>query len=303
MKQLAIISGKGGTGKTSLIASFVSLAGTSVISDCDVDAADLHILLNPGITKDEDFYALEIAKIDENLCTRCRLCEQHCRFDAIADFHVDPMKCEGCGVCQFICPENAVFTYFKTVGKVFTSETKYGEFIHGRLNPGSTNSGKMVTRIREMAQEKAKENNIDLILIDGSPGIGCPVIASITGVDMVLIISEPTLSGIHDLKRVIALTEHFKVKSSIIINKFDINEVNCRFIEDLCDQHGIPLLGKIPFDTVFTESMIAGVPLVEYAQNDISDIVTTIWHKVCEKKALQKQANAAAHTFVQGEAT
>ena len=300
MKQLAIISGKGGTGKTSLIASFVSLAGPCATCDCDVDAADLHILLNPRIKIEEDFNALELAEIDKDLCTRCGLCEQNCRFHAIKDFHVDPMKCEGCGVCQFICPENAVSTHPKTVGKIFTSETKYGEFFHGRLNPGSTNSGKMVTSIREMARKQAEVNNRDLILIDGSPGIGCPVIASITGVDMIVVVSEPTLSGIHDLKRVISLSEYFEIKISIIINKFDINEDNSRIIERLCNQQGILLLGKIPFDTVFTESMIAGVPLVEYIQNDVSNIVINIWYKVCEEIERKSQPDITADMLAQG---
>ena len=260
----------------------------------------MHILLSPRIVYEERFYALEVAEINESLCTRCKLCEQHCRFQASAHCQVDPGKCEGCGVCSFVCPETAISTYPKSVGKIINSETRYGEFIHGRLEPGSTNSGKMVTRIRELAYKKAEEKQTDLILIDGSPGIGCPVIASITGVDMVLVVAEPTLSGIHDLKRVIGLTEQLRVRCSVIINKFDINESNCGTIEDICSQHDLPLLGKIPFSTLFTDSMVAGLPLVEYADGNISVVVGNIWEKVRKAADVRRQANTPTNTIIQG---
>ena len=282
VKEIVVISGKGGTGKTSLIASFISLAGNCVISDCDVDAADLHILLHPDIKKEEEFYALEIADIDEQVCDKCGQCVENCRFNAITDYRVDPKKCEGCAVCQIVCLPNAISMHPKSVGKIYTSETRYGKFIHGKLEPGSSNSGRMVAKLREMAKREAEKSHTNLILIDGSPGIGCPVISSITGTDMVLAVAEPTLSGIHDLKRVLALTEHFKTNCSIIINKCDINEVNCEFIENLCKQHNMPLLGKIPYSISFTKSIIAGKPLVEYAGNGVSGKVEEIWEKARE---------------------
>ena len=282
MKQVVVISGKGGTGKTSLIASFISLAEDCVICDCDVDAADLHILLDPEITNEEDFRSLEVAEIDDDLCNRCGLCEDHCRFRAITECRVDPMKCEGCGVCRLVCPLNAVTMHPKSVGKIFTSRTRYGAFIHGRLNPGSANSGKMVTRIRQMAEQEAEKRHGDLILIDGSPGIGCPVISSITGSDMVLVVTEPTLSGIHDLERVITLIEHFRIDCAVIVNKYDINVSNVETIENRCSRHDIPVIGKIPYSTIFTKSLVAGKPLVEYTRNGASRFIKHVWRQTCE---------------------
>ena len=282
MKQVVVLSGKGGTGKTLLIASFISLTRDCVICDCDVDAADLHLLLDPEIIKEEDFCTLEQAEIDRKVCIQCGLCEEHCRFLAIKDCRVDPMKCEGCGVCQLVCPLNAVTTHPKSVGKVFTSRTRYGAFIHGRLNPGSSNSGKMVTRIRQIAEREAEKQQADIILIDGSPGIGCPVISSVTGSDMVLVVTEPTLSGIHDMERVIALTEHFGIECSVIVNKYDINESNVEKIENFCSEHCVPITGKIPYNRIFTEAIIVAKPLVEFTQNGVSRYVEHAWRRSCE---------------------
>lgn len=280
MKQLVIISGKGGTGKTSITASFVSLSPNIVACDCDVDAADLHLLLNPKIQKKEDFQGSKVAIIDPDKCTECGVCEKHCRFDAIINCRVLPDKCEGCAVCQAVCPEDAINFLERVVGEVFTSNTRYGPFFHGRLFPGAANSGKMVTQIRKLAFDAANKEKAELIIIDGSPGIGCPVIASLAGTDMALIITEPTISGIHDLKRIMDVAVHFNIPYSVLVNKHDINKEHTKAIETLCKERNIPIIGRIPFDPVITKSMVAGKPVVEYTHNGVSDIIKEAWQNI-----------------------
>ena len=283
VSEIAIVSGKGGTGKTTIAAAFVTIAGNIVMADCDVDAPDLHILLNPNVEETQEFISSKVASIDKEICTECGLCEQSCRFDAITIPEIDPVACEGCGVCEFICPEGAISMQDKVSGHMFRSNTKYGSMSHAKLLPGEGNSGKLVTSVREQGKELAKIANQEIILIDGSPGIGCPVIATVAGLKMGIVVTEPTLSGIHDMKRVLELIKRFNVKSAVIINKFDINEENTADIERYCQENEIEILGRIPFDRVMTDSMVQGKTVPEYApEHRITEILREMWKRTRE---------------------
>ena len=226
MKQIVILSGKGGTGKTTVAASFAALSKNAVFADCDVDASNLHLLLNPEIIETIDFKGLELATIDSEKCIRCELCVENCRFDAIKDFSIDPVHCEGCGVCEFVCPNDAIIMVERVCGHAYISNTRFGPMSHARLDPGMENSGKLVSLVRRNAKRLAENGGQDLILVDGPPGIGCPAIASLAEIDYGLLVIEPTLSGIHDLKRALLLLEHFSVEPLVCINKYDLNENN-----------------------------------------------------------------------------
>ena len=225
MKQIVVISGKGGTGKTVLTASFASLAGNKVMVDCDVDAADLHLLLKPEIKERYEFRSGVTARIDKDICQECGECLSVCRFEAISeDYIVDPVSCEGCSVCSHVCPAGAVIMEENIAGEWYISETKYGPLVHAKLGIAEENSGKLVAKVREVAKEIAERDKRDFVIIDGPPGIGCPVIAALTGVDLAVIVTEPTLSGIHDMERVVQVAKHFGVPTKVCINKYDINE-------------------------------------------------------------------------------
>ncbi|MGD8534685.1 MAG: ATP-binding protein [Candidatus Aminicenantes bacterium] len=285
MKQLVIISGKGGTGKTIISSSFASLARSKVMVDCDVDAANLYLLLHPEIQESHEFSGGMKARIDQNSCSRCGECLHACRFSAIhekkdGEIFIDPISCEGCGVCYHICPVEAVEMEKSISGEWFVSHTQYGPFVHARLGIGEENSGKLVTEIRKKARELAEKNKLDLVIIDGPPGIGCPVIASLSGADMALIVTEPTLAGIHDMERVAQTAHHFKISTACCINKCDINPENSSIIEDWCQKNSIPLLGKIPFDEDVTHSMVNLIPLPEYSNNAASKEIKSIWHNI-----------------------
>ncbi len=276
-----MISGKGGTGKTTLTASFAVLAENAVITDCDVDASDLHLLLNPQIIRTYEFKGPKLAAIDEAKCTRCGRCVEACKFDAIDGFVVDPVLCEGCKVCVLVCPEGAVSFNERVSGHAFVSETGYGPMSHARLNPGEENSGKLVSLVRENAKRLAGERGCDLILNDGSPGIGCPVIASIANIDAGLIVVEPTLSGIHDLERALSLLNHFQIPALVCVNKCDINTENTEGILEFCAQNGVELVGTIPFDPAVTEAMVAGKPVVEYYPTSVvAEEIAKMWGRV-----------------------
>lgn len=233
MKQIVIISGKGGTGKTVLSGSFAALAKNKVIVDCDVDAADLHLLLHPKVKETYEFRSGYSPVIDSTICTRCGKCRELCRFDALLeDFTVDKIACEGCGLCSHICPENAVSMRENLSGEWYISETRFGPLVHAQLGITEENSGKLVSCLRKKAKEIAEERQSNLIIIDGTPGIGCPVIASISGVDLALVITEPSISGLHDAQRVIQVATHFRVPVKIVINKYDLNLELTREIED-----------------------------------------------------------------------
>ncbi len=283
VSEIAIVSGKGGTGKTTIAAAFVTIAGSIIMADCDVDAPDLHILLSPEIQEAQEFISSKVASIDKELCTECGLCEQSCRFGAITVPEIDPIGCEGCGVCDFVCSEGAISMQDKVSGHMFRSDTKYGAMSHAKLLPGEGNSGKLVTSVREQGKELAKMANQEIILIDGSPGIGCPVIATVAGLRMGIVVTEPTLSGIHDMKRVLELMKRFNVRSAVIINKFDINEENTKDIERYCLENGIEILGRVPFDRVMTDSMVEGKTVSEYApEHRITEILKDMWKRTRE---------------------
>jgi len=279
VKQLVVISGKGGTGKTMLTASFAALSKNAVFADCDVDAADLHILLNPRIIERHEFKGGKTALINKEKCGRCGACISVCRFEAISkeDFIVDPLFCEGCGVCFHICPQNAIAMEDNLSGEWFLSETKYGPFVHAKLGIAEENSGKLVSVVRQNARLLAEKEARDLIIIDGPPGIGCPVIASITGTDIVLIVTEPTLSGLHDMERVIELTKHFELKTYVIINKYDLNIDLTERIEEYCKKNKIHLAGKIVYDPIITELIVNRKPIVEYSEGKVAREIKDIW--------------------------
>lgn len=275
------MSGKGGTGKTTLVASFATLAQSIVITDCDVDAPDLHLLLKPKVMQTQEFKGSKLAVIDEATCTQCRECEEACRFNAITDVVIDPVLCEGCGVCAYVCPVEAIELKQRISGYAFVSKTRYGPMSHARLNPGEENSGKLVTLVRYNAKQVAEKENCDLILNDGAPGIACPVIASVTGVDLGLVVVEPTLSGIHDLKRALGLLKHFRIPSLVCINKCDINRENTRKIIDFCEGNGVEVAGNISFDPLVTRAMVAGKPVLEYSPKSIvSKEIGEVWERV-----------------------
>ncbi len=287
IKQLAIVSGKGGTGKTTIAAAFASLAKNKVMVDCDVDAADLHLLLQPQILTQEKYFGGRSPHVDVDQCTRCGLCTEVCRFKAIDNGVVDPVSCEGCGFCSHICPENAIMMEEAFSGDWFVSETIYGPFIHARLGIGEENSGKLVTVVRKKAVEIAMEKSLRLILIDGPPGMGCPVTASLTGVNLILVVTEPTLSGIHDLERILTLADHFKIPSMVVINKFDINVENSQNITSYCEENGSKLLGKIPYEPKVVEALVNRKTVMDYPCNEVQWIVRQMWEGV-ESRLIQQ---------------
>ena len=264
MKELVVISGKGGTGKTSLMAAFSSLAENKVLCDADVDAADLHLIMNPNVIRQTDFQSGNTAVINKDPCTECGLCRELCRFNAIsAVYDVNPIDCEGCGVCVHFCPADAIDFPVSTCGEWFVSNTRFGPMVHARLGLAEENSGKLVTLVRQEARKLAEAKSLDLILTDGPPGVGCPVIASIGGASAVLIVTEPTVSGKHDMKRVAQLAGHFKVPAMICVNKFDLNLELTREIEKYAEEKNIACLGRIPFDPMFTKAMIQAQTVFE----------------------------------------
>jgi MinD superfamily P-loop ATPase len=282
MKELVIISGKGGTGKTSLVAAFAALAQKKVLCDADVDAADLHLIMNPEVIREADFQSGNTAVIRNDQCTQCGLCREFCRWNAISeDYEVNPIDCEGCGVCVWLCPENAVDFPQNTCGKWFISDTRFGPMVHARLGIAEENSGKLVTLVRREAGKLAEKNGLDLILTDGPPGVGCPVIASIGGAAGVLIVAEPTVSGIHDMERVAELAAHFKVPAMVCINKFDLNLELTQSIEKYAAASNMRCLGRIPFDPVFTKAMIEAQTVIEYSNGTpVTREINAIWQKI-----------------------
>ncbi len=283
MKELTVISGKGGTGKTSITAAFATLAENAVFADCDVDAADLHLILKPKIKKTIKFHGLKIASVDKNLCIDCKKCYDSCRFHAI-DEKINLIKgsCEGCGVCAYVCPVNAIKMVDRDSGFSYISETRFGPMAHAVLNTAEEASGKLVTVVRNNAKLLAEEKQKDLILIDGPPGIGCPVIASITGVDLVLIVTEPTLSAIHDLERIIGVAQHFHIPSVVCINKSSINAENTSKIEQYCKKNNILIVGKLPYDTTITQAMIHEQSVIEFSDGVLSQNICDMWDKILE---------------------
>jgi len=277
VKEVVVLSGKGGTGKTSIVGSFAALAKSKVLVDCDVDAADLHLLLQPVMREKHDFWSGKVASINGEKCTRCGLCQEQCRFKAIVDFRVDPLSCEGCGFCYHICPVEAINMRENLSGQWFISDTRYGDLVHARLGIAQENSGKLVALVRQQARKIAEKQKADYIISDGPPGIGCPVISSLSGASLALLVTEPTLSGIHDLERVLGVCRHFGVQALVGINKFDINEENTHQIEGYCLSQGVPVVARIPFDNAVTEAMVRGLPVVEYTSNGVARQIKELW--------------------------
>ncbi len=284
MKELVVISGKGGTGKTSVTAAFASLAGDMVLADCDVDAADLHLLLQPEIQNQGDFTGGKRARIDAQKCTACGRCRELCRFDAISlDFAVMALSCEGCGVCVWNCPENAISFTPQKNGDWYESNTRYGPMVHAKLGIAEENSGKLVSLVREKARNMAKERNKEMVLIDGPPGTGCAVIAAIGRTDYALIVTEPTKSAIHDMERVIKVCEFFKVPVMVCLNKHDLNDELAEKIKKFCDDKNIPVAGEIPFDRQFTSAQVSGKSIVEHARENITGPVKKMWQRIIKQ--------------------
>jgi len=283
MKEIVVLSGKGGTGKTSIVASFAALAQSKVLVDCDVDAADLHLLLNPKVKEEKEFWSGQIAFIDKEKCTECGLCQELCRFGAIKDFEVDPLSCEGCGFCYQVCPADAITMKDSMSGHSFISETKYGYLCHARLGIAQENSGKLVALVRQNAKLIAERENLDYIITDGPPGIGCPVISSLSGASLALLVTEPTLSGIHDLERVIGVCRHFGIPVLVCVNKYDLNEGNTYRIESYCTNEGIEVAARISFDNAITEAIVQGLPVVEYSNNKVTQQIKELWQIISTK--------------------
>jgi MinD superfamily P-loop ATPase len=284
MKELVVISGKGGTGKTSILAAFASLAKNKVLCDADVDAADLHLIMDPQIRERHDFDSGHTAVINQEKCTQCGRCRDLCRWNAISeDFVVDPIACEGCGVCHYFCPEEAIEFPLNTCGEWFISDTRFGPMAHARLGIAEENSGKLVVLIRQEGKKLVEEKKLDLLLTDGPPGIGCPVIASLGGATAVLIVTEPTVSGRHDMERVAELAAFFKVPAMVCVNKFDLNPDEARGIEDFAQKRQIKVMGRIPFDPVFTKAMVQGKTIFEYDGNsEGAGAVKKIWEDLAQ---------------------
>ena len=282
MKQIAVVSGKGGTGKTSLVASLAALAsGRAVFADCDVDAPDLHLILSPKVMERREFFGIKRASIDSSKCTQCGSCRDACRFGAIAEFQVNPALCEGCGVCKLVCPAGAVEMSESLAGYTYISETRFGPLVHAELFPGEEASGKLVAMVREMARDLAASSKMDLILIDGSPGIGCPVIASLTGVDLALVVTEPTITGEHDLERILDVADHFGIITAVCINKFDLNPEAASRIENLCQERAVMVAGRLPFHPSVVEAMVSGRAVMELG-GPVAEAISSMW-KILEK--------------------
>jgi len=290
MKQILVISGKGGTGKTVLTSSLAVLAKGAVLADCDVDAADLHLLLHPVVKEVQDFWSGQKAAIDDEQCINCGRCLSLCRFEAVKTLKnqngslkklaIDPVACEGCRVCYYTCPVDAIRMEDRLSGQLFISETKYGPMVHAKLGIAEENSGKLVALVKQKAQEIAEAEGKTWLIVDGPPGIGCPVIAALARVDLALIVAEPTLSGIHDMERVVDLAAHFGVTTKVVINKCDINWNNTQAIEEICQKRGIEVIGRLPFSEEVVRSLILGIPVVEFSQGEIAEEITALWRKI-----------------------
>lgn len=287
MKEITVLSGKGGTGKTSLTAALASLHKNLIITDCDVEASDLHLVLKPQIREVSAFSNGFKARIQTDNCTSCGLCAQHCAFEAIRQteegYLIQDMECEGCGLCYRLCPEEAILFEEEYHSKWYVSEIANGKLVHANMGPGEENSGKLVAQLRERARQLAKQESLEMVLNDGPPGIGCPVISSITGVDGVLFVTEPTQSGLHDLKRVHQLAKKFHLKCWAVINKADLNEVYAGRIQEYLSEQHIPLLASIPFEEDLVRALEAGLSITQYnADHPVSRIIERIDQNICQ---------------------
>lgn len=289
MKQLVVLSGKGGTGKTTITAALAHLASqemTVVLVDADVDAANLDLVLAPAKQDEHDFLGGKAAIIDPDLCNLCGLCAEVCRFDAVIwneiAYIVDALACEGCASCFYQCPEEAIRMEQRRGGLWFRSDTRFGPLFHAHLFAGEENSGKLVTCVKQAAHIFARELEADLLLVDGPPGIGCPVISAVAGADAALLVVEPTVSGIHDLTRILATANHFNVPPLVVINKVDLNPARAGEIITFCAEHGTEMIGQVPYDTIVTQAMVDGEPVTAYTDGDATQTLQAIWRRIRE---------------------
>lgn len=293
MKQLVILSGKGGTGKTSVTAAFAHLASQSrlagqiVLADADVDAANLELVLQPHLLEEQDFRGGQVAIIDQETCESCGDCVAVCRFDAINQtdgmYNVDPIACDGCAACVYQCPTESIVIQEQVVGKFYVSEGRYGPLYHANLYPGQENSGKLVTLVKQRARLQALDENRELVLVDGPPGIGCPVISATSGANLALIVAEPTVAGVHDMQRALQTVQHFGVKALVCINKADLNPKAADEIELFCQDSGIQMVGEIPFDLTVTSAMVQGEPVTTFRPDTPASLaISVIWERVLE---------------------
>ncbi len=289
MKQIVVLSGKGGTGKTSLTAAFSQLAENVVLADCDVDASNLPIIATPDLRKEEIFIGGESAVIDPEACINCGRCAAFCRFDAISfgrsSYEVTDYKCDGCRLCVRLCPTQAIVMKQHDKSRWFTSATRFGDMVHARLGVAEENSGKLVTKVRHQAKLLAQEQGHELVIIDGPPGIGCPATSSMSGVDLAVLVTEPTMSGLHDLKRILETASHFRIKPLVLINKFDLSLEQSQTIEHFCEQREIPVLGKIPFDKIFVQAMSQRKTVLEcqHSTPELRSLLQEIWQRILEE--------------------
>ncbi|MCP4543290.1 MAG: P-loop NTPase [Chloroflexi bacterium] len=288
MKQLVVLSGKGGTGKTSITAALAHLASQEmdiVLADADVDASNLELVLDPTKQEEHDFMGGRVAVIDPDLCTACGTCQTVCRFDAVHSptetfYKVAPLACEGCASCHYQCPEQAIHMEEQQAGHWFRSDTRFGPLFHAHLFAGQENSGKLVTQVKQRGRLLATNTGRELLLVDGPPGIGCPVISASTGSDAALLVVEPTVSGAHDLERILGTTNHFGVPSLAVINKADLNPTRANEIATFCIGQDVEVVGRIPYDTIVTEAMIQGRPATEHADGQVTEAIHRIWERV-----------------------
>ncbi|MGQ9626448.1 MAG: ATP-binding protein [Anaerolineae bacterium] len=291
MKQIVILSGKGGTGKTTVAAALAHLASQEasiVLADADVDAANLELLLAPRLLEEHDFIAGKLAVIEPELCTGCGLCAEVCRFEAVQPpsspkaetYVIDPIACEGCAVCYYQCPAEAIRLEEPVAGRWFRSETRFGPLFHAHLFAGRENSGKLVAMVKQSARLSALEQGSKYLVVDGPPGIGCPVIASLTGADLTLLVTEPTVAGTHDLERALVLASHFRVPAVVCINKYDLSLTKSKEIANYCAARGLELVGQIPFAPVVTEAMVRGLPVTEFEAGPVKEALCQIWERL-----------------------
>ena len=281
MKQLVVVSGKGGTGKTTVTAALAALAAEPVLADCDVDAPDLHLLLEPQIESREEFHGLKVADIDAEICAGCNLCTEACRFGAISEsFVVDRSACEGCGTCVLVCPVDAVRLVERVSGEVLESGTRFGPMVHAHLRAGEEASGKLVSAVRAKAVLAAEEAGSRLLLIDGPPGVGCPVIAAMTGVDMALIVAEPTPSGRQGLRRAVGVARHFGVLACVVVNRADLYIQEAEAIEDWCRQRAVEVLQRLPYDLAATEAMTRARTVIEQGDGPLARAIVSLWREL-----------------------
>jgi len=291
IRQLVVLSGKGGTGKTSVVAALATIATDKVLADCDVDAADLHLVLDPTIQKRENFTSGKEARILTDRCGACGICMDYCRFDAIrlvrmesgeTTYEIDPIACEGCGLCARVCTMGAVEMLDADRGEWFISDTRHGPLVHARLNLGGENSGKLVTIVRDQAAGLAKEVGAGTVIVDGPPGIGCPVIASVTGADLILAVTEPTVSAAHDLERLATLVEGFKLPLAVCINKSDINPEMSAQIRATCADRSLPVVGELSYDTEVVEAQVEGKSIIEHGRSAVGEQIAQMWQSIEE---------------------